>query len=128
MFAVYDGHGKKGHDCASFAKKKLPSTVAKEIRQARVNKYKAALKRDKVPLKGVKLFYPPKWPKLNADEYKICCVKGFIETNRNLHKSEVRFVAPSLDMMDLVLTKHRYFSLMHLIRDYVRSFPGRGQH
>ncbi|KAL7557370.1 hypothetical protein ACA910_019261 [Epithemia clementina (nom. ined.)] len=89
MFAVFDGHGKKGHDCARFVKKKLPGTVAKEIRQARVNKYKAALKKENISLKGAKLFDPPQWPTLNADEYKTCCTKAFLETNKNLHKSEV---------------------------------------
>lgn len=89
MFAVYDGHGKKGHDCARFVKKKLPATVATEVRQARVNKYKAALKRDKIPLKGTKLFDPPNWPSLDSDEYKGCCRRAFIATNKDLHKSDV---------------------------------------
>ena len=57
MLAVYDGHGAQGHDCARFAKKKLPQAVAKHLRQARVKKYQQQLKAQGTA-KGAKLFDP----------------------------------------------------------------------
>ena len=42
-FAVYDGHGEKGHECANFSKKKLPQSLAKYVRQKRVQRYSEKL-------------------------------------------------------------------------------------
>ncbi|EEC48081.1 predicted protein, partial [Phaeodactylum tricornutum CCAP 1055/1] len=58
MLGVYDGHGKHGHDCASFVKKKLPSIVGKY------------------------------WPYLDAAEYKACCEKAFLECNDSLRNTD----------------------------------------
>lgn len=85
MFAVYDGHGTGGHDCARFAKRKLPQAIAKHLRQARVKKYQTYLKENNVKAPA---FEPKKWPYLAAEEYKACCRKGFLECNEAMHKSK----------------------------------------
>lgn len=87
MLGVYDGHGKHGHDCASFVKKKLPSIVGKYVRQARVKKYQTVLK--KQGKAQVKLFDPLEWPYLDAAEYKACCEKAFLECNDSLRNTDV---------------------------------------
>lgn len=43
LMAVFDGHGKKGHECAKFAKQKLPTSIDKYVRQERVRLYKEEL-------------------------------------------------------------------------------------
>lgn len=86
MLGVYDGHGKHGHDCASFVKKKLPSIVGKYVRQARVKKYQTVLK--KQGKAQVKLFDPLEWPYLDAAEYKACCEKAFLECNDSLRNTD----------------------------------------
>lgn len=88
LFAVYDGHGKRGHDCARFAKRKLPNAVAKYLRQARVKKYQEQIKKEKGTLKGAKAFDPQNWPELQPDEYKLCCKKAFLEVNKDMHKAD----------------------------------------
>lgn len=84
LFAVYDGHGAKGHDCAKYAKKKLPHNIAKYIRQARVKSYQAELKKAGQSLKGS--YKPHLWPVLSAKEYEVACRKGFMETNKKMHE------------------------------------------
>lgn len=86
MFAVYDGHGKTGHECSTFAKKKLPAIIAKYVRQERAKNYQKKLKEEGSE-KGVKVFDPQKWPLLTEDEYKECCRKAFLECNKLMHKS-----------------------------------------
>lgn len=83
VFAVYDGHGSEGHDCASFSKKKLPQILAKHLRQKRVQRYMAKLKSEGKTTKGA--WNPKQWPLLPVEEYEQCCRKAFLETNRALH-------------------------------------------
>jgi serine/threonine protein phosphatase PrpC len=85
MLAVYDGHGKQGHACARYAKKHLGKCVEKQVRLARVKKYKETLQA--AGSKEAKVFDPHKWPLLNADEYKVCCEKAFAECNQQMHAS-----------------------------------------
>ncbi len=85
MLAVYDGHGKQGHACARYAKKHLGKCVEKQVRLARVKKYKDELRAAGSP--ESKVFDPHKWPYLNADEYKVCCEKAFAECNQQMHAS-----------------------------------------
>ncbi|KAL3927195.1 MAG: hypothetical protein SGBAC_013180 [Bacillariaceae sp.] len=86
MFAVYDGHGSNGHDCAAFCKKDIPRSVAKYIRQKRSSRHIAKLKADGKSTKGA--FRPELWSTLEADEYSECCCKAFKETNKALHENE----------------------------------------
>jgi serine/threonine protein phosphatase PrpC len=83
MFAVYDGHGSEGHDCAAYSKKKLPQSLAKYVRQKRVQKYMAKLKAEGKPTKGA--WNPKQWPLLGSEEYETCCRKAFHEANQALH-------------------------------------------
>jgi hypothetical protein len=86
MFAVFDGHGKNGHDCSAYAKKHLPRLLEKYIRQARVKKYENKLL-EEGKLKSTKLFDPSKWPHLSPDEYKACCQKAFLNCNKEMQES-----------------------------------------
>lgn len=83
MFAVYDGHGRHGHDCARFAQKKLPAAVAKFVKQQRVHKYTCSLEANNAPKK--KLFVPEKWPLLTPDEYMECCRKAYLDVNKHMN-------------------------------------------
>ena len=83
MFVVYDGHGGDGHHAASFAKKKLPQTLAKYVRQRRVKKYMTSLKAEGKSTKTA--WNPEKWPFLEIDEFEQCCAKSFVETNQLMH-------------------------------------------
>ena len=74
LLAVYDGHGKKGHDCSRYAKKVLPKAIDSKLRGARAKKYG----------KG---FDPKNWPMLNEEEYQQCCEKAFMDTNQKMHKA-----------------------------------------
>jgi serine/threonine protein phosphatase PrpC len=93
MFAVYDGHGTKGHDCARFAKKKLPEVLARNLRQKRVQRYQAELKAAGKPAKGA--WDPVKWPLLNTKDYELCCRKAFLETNEAMHTEKTVRVVPN---------------------------------
>jgi serine/threonine protein phosphatase PrpC len=84
LFAVYDGHGNRGHDCAMFAKKVLPNSIAKYVRQKRLKLYQEQLKQAGKPLKGS--FNPAMWPKLSVEDYERACRKGFLECNEKMHQ------------------------------------------
>ena len=86
VFCVLDGHGPDGHGCASFAQQHLPRLLAKYVKQARVQKYKAALQAAGKPI--TKLFDPTKWPDLNASEYQAACTKAFGECNKTMQASD----------------------------------------
>ena len=83
LFCVYDGHGDEGHDCARFAKKKLPQILAKYVRQKRVQRYTDKLKADGKSTKNG--WNPIMWPLLNTKDYEDCCTKAFRETNKLMH-------------------------------------------
>eukprot|EP00523_Entomoneis_sp_CCMP467_P005683 CAMPEP_0168763060 /NCGR_PEP_ID=MMETSP0724-20121128/24165_1 /TAXON_ID=265536 /ORGANISM="Amphiprora sp., Strain CCMP467" /LENGTH=514 /DNA_ID=CAMNT_0008812245 /DNA_START=194 /DNA_END=1738 /DNA_ORIENTATION=+ len=87
LLAVYDGHGKRGHECSRFAKRKLPGSLNKFLRQARGKKYQEQLKSQPGGSKGAKGYDPDNWPMLEPDEYKLCCRKGFLEVNKDMHKA-----------------------------------------
>jgi serine/threonine protein phosphatase PrpC len=82
-FALFDGHGVTGHLCAQYCRAKLPRYMAKHIRAARALKYKLHVEVNH--LEGVKLYDPDNWPFLNADEYKECCRKAYLECNAAMH-------------------------------------------
>jgi serine/threonine protein phosphatase PrpC len=86
MFAVYDGHGALGHDCAIFAMKQLPRSVAKFIRQKRSQQYLAKVKAEGKSTKGA--WNPKIWPMLDIEQYEDSCRKAFIETNQLMHDQQ----------------------------------------
>eukprot|EP00980_Cylindrotheca_fusiformis_P028148 scaffold22583_cov106-Cylindrotheca_fusiformis.AAC.19 len=86
MFAVYDGHGSHGHDCAIFAKKQLPKSVAKFVRQKRSQQHIQPLKAEGKSTKGA--WNPKLWPMLDDQTYEDCCRKGFLETNKLMHDKQ----------------------------------------
>jgi serine/threonine protein phosphatase PrpC len=86
MFAVYDGHGALGHDCAIFAMKQLPRSVAKFIRQKRSQQYLAKVKAEGKSTKGA--WNPKIWPMLDIWQYEDSCRRAFIETNKLMHDQQ----------------------------------------
>ncbi len=83
MFAVYDGHGALGHDCAIFAMKQLPRSVSKFIIQKRSQQHLAKLKAEGKSTKGA--WNPKIWPMLDVEQYEDSCRKAFIATNKMMH-------------------------------------------
>lgn len=86
-FAVFDGHGDKGHDCANFAKKKLPQFLAKYVRQKRVQRYSEKLRAEGGDKKKG-AWNPKEWPLLNTKDYEDACIQAFRETNKALHEDK----------------------------------------
>ena len=93
LFAVYDGHGRFGHDCADFAKRHLPKIQAKSIRAERIRLHKANMKREEKaktsgsPKKKTKGAFNPKlWPMLGRKAYEDACRKSLLECNKAMHK------------------------------------------
>jgi len=87
FFAVFDGHGDKGHDCARFAKKRLPSILA-----AKIKKQRAALNAKKIKTmtenkqeKPKNAFHPSSWPYLDEKQYIDVCRQAHIQCNNELH-------------------------------------------
>lgn len=90
LFAVYDGHGRFGHDCADFAKRNLPKIQAKQIRAERIKLHKANVKKEekanpKAPKKKG-AFNPKLWPMLGQKPYEDACRKSLLECNKLMQK------------------------------------------
>ena len=87
LFAIYDGHGRYGHDCAQFAKGNYPKILAKHIRRERVRQHKINMEENGT--KGQKGSFNPKlWPMLNKDRYTAAVKKAHFECNRAMHKDD----------------------------------------
>lgn len=80
---MYDGHGKDGHDCAQYAKKKLPQLLTKYIRRNRSNAYRQTLTDQGKSLKGA--YNPAMWPMLSETQYEDACKKAYVECNELMH-------------------------------------------
>ena len=87
FFAVFDGHGEKGHDCARFAKKKLPNIMAATIKKKRASKNAKRMK--SMAENGVEkpenAFHPSNWPYLDESEYEKACREAHIKCNNAMH-------------------------------------------
>ncbi len=90
LFAVYDGHGRFGHDCANFARRHLPKIQAKQIRAERIKLHKANTKREEKANPGSSkkkgAFNPKLWPMLGQKAYEDACRKSLLECNKAMHK------------------------------------------
>ncbi|KAL7468593.1 hypothetical protein ACHAXS_008823 [Conticribra weissflogii] len=86
FFAVFDGHGDWGHDCARFAKNKLPAYLARNLKKARAALNAANLKkRDTSKPMPNDAFYPSSWPYLPEKEYEDACRQAFLQCNKAMH-------------------------------------------
>ena len=87
FFAVFDGHGDTGHDCAIFAKQKLHAYLAQGIKKQRAGLNAARLK--ELTKKGQKpdkdAFKPSSWPYLDVKEYEKCCRVAHLQCNKAMH-------------------------------------------
>lgn len=87
FFAVFDGHGDTGHDCAIFAKQKLHTYLAQSIKKKRAGLNAARLK--ELSKKGQKpdkdAFKPSSWPYLDVKEYEQCCRLAHLQCNKAMH-------------------------------------------
>ena len=86
MFAVYDGHGEYGHDCAEYARKKLPKSITKYMKQKRAQLHMSKLKEEGKSTKGA--WDPSAWPSLDEKTFEECCRLAMHETNNSLNKDE----------------------------------------
>lgn len=83
IFSVFDGHGEKGHECANYAKMKLPQALAKYVRQKRVQRYSETLQKiGNSKKKGA--WNPQEWPLLSTADFEEACKKAFRETNKSM--------------------------------------------
>ncbi len=87
FFAVFDGHGDKGHDCARFAKNRLHAILA-----AKIKKQRAALNAKKIKdmaenneERPKNAFHPSQWPYLNQKQYENACRQAYIQCNKEMH-------------------------------------------
>jgi len=90
FFAVFDGHGDKGHDCARFAKKRLPAILASKVKKQRAalnaKKIKAMTENNQEKPKNA--FHPSSWPYLNEKEYEYACEQAHIQCNKEMHDNK----------------------------------------
>jgi len=91
FFAVFDGHGDTGHDCAIFAKQKLHAYLAQGIKKQRAGLNAARLK--ELSKKGQKpdkdAFKPSSWPYLDVKEYEKCCRVAHLQCNKAMHDDKM---------------------------------------
>jgi len=87
FFAVFDGHGDKGHDCARFAKDRLPSILSANIKKERaaLNARKIKLMTENKEEKPKNAFHPSNWPYLDEKQYENACRKAHIQCNNEMH-------------------------------------------
>lgn len=87
FFAVFDGHGDKGHDCSRFAKDKLPAILAAKIKKKRAalnaKKIKAMAENNQEKPKNA--FHPSSWPHLDEKQYESVCRQAHIQCNKEMH-------------------------------------------
>lgn len=95
FFAVFDGHGDDGHDCARFAKARLPVFLAGAIKKRRAAANAARLRamaaagQEKPP----NAFHPTNWPHLEEGEYEACCREAHLRCNAAMQAAkEVRAI------------------------------------
>jgi len=90
FFAVYDGHGDKGHDCADFAKQKLHVYLAQNIKKQRAAENAARLR--ELSAAGLEkpknAFHPSSWPYLDAKTYEKCCRTAHLQCNKAMHDNK----------------------------------------
>ncbi|EJK70982.1 hypothetical protein THAOC_07616 [Thalassiosira oceanica] len=90
-FAVFDGHGDLGHDCASFAKQILHAHISAGVKRKRASLNSERLR--KLTKEGGVMpknaFHPSQWPYLSSEQYESCVREAHIKCNEEMHKSKV---------------------------------------
>lgn len=87
FFAIFDGHGDLGHDCARFAKKNLHVYLAQNVKKQRAAANAARL-RDmgaNGEAKPKNAFHPSSWPYLDVKAYEKCCRAAHLQCNKAMH-------------------------------------------
>ena len=110
FFAVYDGHGPFGDECANFAKKDLPKSINKFSKQIRVQKFKET--NDTLPKEERLPFNPKLFPKLTAEEWEDVIQKAHIECNEKLVKKVSFTDSNGYDYQKHKLTMYSKFTLL----------------
>ena len=83
FFGVYDGHGPVGEHFAKYAKKHLPTLLAKHIQQERVKAHKE--RNASLPPSEKKLpFNPTLFPMIESKAYESASKKAHVECNQNM--------------------------------------------
>ena len=88
FFAVYDGHGDHGGDCAKFAGRTLHEGLAKILKKRRAAKNAMRLRAMEAEgrTRPKNAFHPSGWPYLDAKQYEECCRAAHLQTNEAMHK------------------------------------------
>ncbi|KAL7516928.1 hypothetical protein ACHAWX_001898 [Stephanocyclus meneghinianus] len=96
LFAVFDGHGQRGHECSAFAEAKFPSLLAQHIKKARAAKNAARLKGKPQKAKEPGAFHPRRWPYLDVKDYERCCREACLDCNRAMHEDSKASVGDTM--------------------------------
>ena len=87
FFAVFDGHGDLGHDCAIFAKQKLHVYLAQNIKKQRaaLNASRVREMKSNGQALGKDAFHPSSWPYLDVKGYEKACRDAHLQCNKAMH-------------------------------------------
>ena len=87
FFAVFDGHGDLGHDCAIFAKQKLHVYLAQNIKKQRaaLNAARVREMKSNGQALGKDAFHPSSWPYLDVKGYEKACRDAHLQCNKAMH-------------------------------------------
>lgn len=97
-FAVFDGHGPSGTECARFARNKLPTLLATHVRDAQLQKRCCKSPSGTTPDATSETMTastttaasdPHHVPHLTPQEYEDCLRRSYLETNALMHRSIV---------------------------------------
>eukprot|EP00585_Thalassiosira_rotula_P012369 CAMPEP_0196132390 /NCGR_PEP_ID=MMETSP0910-20130528/2036_1 /TAXON_ID=49265 /ORGANISM="Thalassiosira rotula, Strain GSO102" /LENGTH=524 /DNA_ID=CAMNT_0041391997 /DNA_START=104 /DNA_END=1678 /DNA_ORIENTATION=- len=135
FFAVFDGHGDAGHDCARFAKEKLHAYLAGGLKKQRAAANAAKLREmtKNGQEKPKNAFHPSSWPYLSVEQYETCCRNAHLQCNTAMHKeSKVKDMMSGTTAISVGFHAGRItvsnvgdsrVVLGHRINDYVDSTP-----
>lgn len=89
FFAIHDGHGSEGHDCAVYARDNLPKLLTKYLRQDRAKLFKERQQGcglgDGSGSRGELVPFNPKlWPMLDEDSYERVSRRAHLDCNTNM--------------------------------------------
>lgn len=90
FFAIFDGHGDKGHDCALFAKQKLHTYLSQNIKKQRAAANAARLRVMEAngETKPKNAFHPSSWPYLDVGGYEKACRVAHLQCNKDMHDAK----------------------------------------
>jgi serine/threonine protein phosphatase PrpC len=117
FFAVFDGHGESGHDCAHFAKTKLPVYLASSLKKQRAALNAARLREDPNASKLPNAFHPSNWPYLEKKVYEKCCRNAYVLCNKAMHEDKKVSGCCVCTLLRFISSKKYTFVLRQQVKD-----------